>query len=1615
MGSLVPEAPSERASNLLVCNAKVKGYDRVMSLLVDSGASQNFVSLAALQESPRTWKSLRECGRRERTTVRLANGALVTSEGIKVELTFTFGDFSCREWFVVLRMQSPHDLILGFPWLAKHQPWIDWRTRTIASSTQDTGKEMYLRDAYAIDVVDCSQSHDPEESALITMTAQPRVERNLQENEVCHESRPMKPPMTKDSVVSAARMSKGRNTRKKSKRECIPKAEGESNETSLQAELSSAEEIVHLPEMEWDQFLSELKDGTIKEIVVPTPYTRVADFNGTSTMDEMVLEADKKKRFAAQGWDALKGSPFYDVLWKHRRVFPDEVPSRLPVDRGIKHEIDLEPGTKYCVTRQWPLPKEQVDYIDEFFAKRAKSGQVRESKSPHCSPTFCVRKATGGWRVVHAYNKLNAATIPAQTPIPRKDVLLNSMAKSTIFSSMDLMDGYYQVLMREADIPKTAVSTPSGMLWEWLVMPQGLKNAPATFNRLVAHVMRQHRAYAPHYFDDLFIHSRAEPGLSDIEVHRRHLDAVLQTLGDSGLFCNLKKCVFGAPEIPVLGCFVGRDGVRADPQKIKAVQDWPVPQNVKDLRQFLGLANYLHKYCQNYAARAKPLTDLLKKETDWLWTQQCDKAFADLKRSLVEAPVLALPDSDKPFSVVCDASNYAIGCALIQTDADGRERVISYQSRLLKSAELNYPVHDKELLAIKYALVKFRVHLLGPEPFTVYTDHASLRTAINSPHLSPRMARWSTFFSEYNFRVEYKPGKSNVLADALSRRPDFEAAHNANVSRAKAQRASATLAAIRESRVQSSLASEIKERYDSDEQCRLLLAHFKGEDVKLPPALAAKLTRFSYSDGLLWHQLSPCDPMRIYVPHDEDLKLRLIHELHDAPPSGHLGREKTFLQLSNEFWWPHMYKWVTNYIRSCEQCQRVKPSRSTNAPLKPLPIPPECWKSVSLDFIFGFPPDHKRRTGVVVFVDRLSKMVHLAPCTPNVTGKETAELFLDHVFRLHGLPDSLVSDRDPRFTSAFWRHVFALLGTKLQMSTTDHPQTDGQTERVNRVVEDILRSVAEPTEWSKQLPLVEFAINNSVHASTGETPFYLNGLRHPRTPVSFVRGSSFSGGGPLTSLGALSIDALTGDGDLRPTPSSTDSGDLNATPSRSDTLAEPAVRTGDGDLSPSPSQMEKCEAQKPTSSCCSVAEDPPDLQGAQGEILEGMVASDTIDGSPSNHLRVRSTPVDKADSVNKECPVNEVNTMKGTVKKVKFVDEVDNMKTVKKVKKVKKVNEVAHTMAFQAVDEDEDDAAKSAQSGAGASVKEDKKAVKEAQHFVDVRLATIRKVRDAMASAQDRQKHYADRHGRANHERFEVGEQVLLNTATLPKHAVSTLPGGATKLLPRFIGPYTVLERVGDLDYRIDLPAYMSTHPVFYVGRLKRYADPSQAVYPAERGGAKGSRARKDYEGRENARSTASCPQPRPPARQGARGGTSTTPSPSDGSLAAPALTSRAERGRRRSAGAPCRGAPAASPRQSTPQRLLRERLPHGQQRKARGLVRGNRPPPAVVDRAGQKHFHVEKLLQVRRRAGVTQVRVRWKGYDSSQDSWEPVEALRADVPDLVAAFERARSQVQRQ
>ncbi|GMF11768.1 unnamed protein product [Phytophthora lilii] len=343
------------------------------------------------------------------------------------------------------------------------------------------------------------------------------------------------------------------------------------------AALPEVSELLNLEEMSMVEFLAELKAGEIAEKVLLRPELSPEEINVSSVMDEAILEELKKRREARLGSEILKNpkDPVYPLLTEFADVVSKDPPSQLPPNRGIRHEIDLVPGTN--------------------------------------------------------------STVPAQTPIPRKDVLLNNMAGCTLFSALDLVDGYYQILMRESDIPLTAVSTPSGMLWEWLVMPQGLSNDPATFNRLVTQLFRPLRAFTQTYFDDIFVHSRAEEGKTAIEVHLEHLRRVLEVMRANKLYANIDKCVFAAEDIKVLGCFVNSAGVRTDPDKVKAIAAWPTPRSQKDLRQWLGLANYLHKYSAGYANLVRPLSDLLKKDADWCWERQHQDAFYAIKASLPRA------------------------------------------------------------------------------------------------------------------------------------------------------------------------------------------------------------------------------------------------------------------------------------------------------------------------------------------------------------------------------------------------------------------------------------------------------------------------------------------------------------------------------------------------------------------------------------------------------------------------------------------------------------------------------------------------------------------------------------------------------------------------------------------------------------------------------------------------------------------------------------------------------------------------------------------------------------------------------------------------------------------
>ncbi|EGD81417.1 hypothetical protein PTSG_11841 [Salpingoeca rosetta] len=665
------------------------------------------------------------------------------------------------------------------------------------------------------------------------------------------------------------------------------------------------------------------------------------------------------------------------------------------------------------------------------------------------------------------YRQLNAQTVKDSYPLPLIDDIIDSLCDARIFSTLDLRSGYHQVRIRAGDEDKTTFRTRYGT-FRFLVLPFGLTNAPPTFQRLVNNVFKQEmdKFMAP-YIDDLVIYSKNE------KDHEQHLRQVLQKLRDHRLYCKASKCHLFQTEVEFLGFIVGQGHLKMHPAKADAVENWSTPQSTTQLRSFLGLANFNRRFIANYAKICAPLNDALKKN-GFKWGPSQEEAFRELKRRMTQAPALRIPDQRQPFEVATDASDRAIGAVLLQ---DGQP--VAYESRKLQAAELNYPVRDKEALALIYALTKWRVYLLDKRT-TILTDHRSLTNITTQKTLNGRWARWIELLNDYDLDIRYIKGKTNVAADAVSRIPDSDAQE-------------ITCAAI-STATPADLVKRISNDIAEDEEFGPIYKALKNPDQTPPPAVAAKLSRFGLNDeDLLIYQEHPEHPedipLRWCIP--ETARVPLLAEFHDTPTAGHQGIHRTHEALARHFYWP-----------------RMRAGRGALcAELQILPAPQaETGRCPCLDLVTGLPRTRTGQDAIVVFVDRLTKRCHLAATTSKCTGRDVAKLFISHVFRHHGLPARVVSDRDPRFTGAFWKETFRLLGSRLQFSTSQHPQTDGQTERTNRTMEQTLRHYVNyrMDNWDSLLPVVEFALNNSKSDSTGQSPFFLETGRHPIIPATLV-------------------------------------------------------------------------------------------------------------------------------------------------------------------------------------------------------------------------------------------------------------------------------------------------------------------------------------------------------------------------------------------------------------------------------------------------------------------------------------------------------------------------------
>ena len=521
---------------------------------------------------------------------------------------------------------------------------------------------------------------------------------------------------------------------------------------------------------------------------------------------------------------------------------------------------------------------------------------------------------------------------------------------------------------------------------------------------------------------------------------------------------------------------------------MRTLREWPVPRNRTELRSFLGLATYFKRFVPNFSTVASPLTDMTSDSFEYDWENWCEPelaAFNTIKQLLTEPPVLALPDLDGEFTVMSDASLRGCGAVLMQEG-----RVIAYCSRKFTPAERNYTTGEQELLGLITALREWRCYLEGA-PVILITDHNPLTYLDSQDQLSRRQVRWVEFLSRFQYRIVYQRGAVNV-ADPLSRHPAFAACVSlaAVLTRSRAREPAGAPSGGGETTPAPAHDGAEVDRMEVDDEAPVapLLDAIKRAYASDPACHTPQFTsEFVRDDEGVWWLHN-----KVVVPAAPDLRTRIIREHHDVPWAGHRGVARTVELVSRQFWWRTLRGDVAVYVRSCDACQRNKASNQpTGGLLQPLPVPERPWDSVSMDMVVKLPKTARGHDSILVFVDRLTKYVHIVPTTEAMEAKGFARLFVQHVFANHGLPRTLISDRGTVWNNKFWRHVSKLLRVKHLMSTAYHPQTDGQTERTNRTLQDVLRNYvnAAQSDWDRWLPIVQFAINNSYQDSVQSTPF----------------------------------------------------------------------------------------------------------------------------------------------------------------------------------------------------------------------------------------------------------------------------------------------------------------------------------------------------------------------------------------------------------------------------------------------------------------------------------------------------------------------------------------------
>lgn len=786
-------------------------------------------------------------------------------------------------------------------------------------------------------------------------------------------------------------------------------------------------------------------------------------------------------KMVSSSLDPNRRTALLSLLRKYAHLF-DLEKSPLGVARNVHHTIDTG-DEKPLRQRPYRVSRTERQTIEDEVTQMLSKGIIRQSSSPWSSPVVLVPKKDGSIRFCIDYRRLNKITRKDVYPMPRIDDALDAMQGAKYFSSLDLRSGYWQIPMADHDKEKTAFVTPDG-LYEFNVMPFGLCNAPATFERMMDSVLRGLRwKTCLCYLDDVVVFS------ATFRDHLHRLESVLRAFQSAGLQLNQKKCHFGFEEIKMLGHIVSAEGISPDPEKVKAVANFPTPNSVKQLRSFLGLSSYFRRFIKGYAHIAAPLTDLLSRDTNFSWNLESEAAFQRLKAVLTSAPVLRHFNPSVPIELHTDASGTGLGAVLAQRLPNGpMEHAVAYASRTLTKAEKNYSATEKECLAVVWAIGKFRPYLYGRH-FTVVTDHHALCWLASLKDPSGRLGRWALRLQEFDFTVHYKSGKKHQDADALSR-CSLEPSALDTADTALSYEDVMSLSEI------DPLNFSHEQR--KDELCKKLILHLDGSHPTEDKKLIRKSRQFVLHDGALYKRNFTPDGSRLLLVIPRHLRHAVLQTLHDDPTSGHLGFFKTYERIRPKFFWPSLYKSVHKYVSSCRMCQQRKPAPASAGRLQPLSQPHHPFERVGIDLFGPLPLSASGNRWIVTAIDHSTRYV-VASALPTATATDIANFFIRHILLQHGAPRVLLSDRGSQFVAQILKEVLATCSVSHRLTSPYHPQTNGLTERFNHTLADMMSFYISPRHdnWDDLLPFLVFAYNTATQSTTKFSPFYLLYGREP--------------------------------------------------------------------------------------------------------------------------------------------------------------------------------------------------------------------------------------------------------------------------------------------------------------------------------------------------------------------------------------------------------------------------------------------------------------------------------------------------------------------------------------